>query len=150
MIKLSQAAYQIDGQPMFKVLDRVQKLERAGRKILHFELGEPDFDTPSNIVNAGIDALKDAVLRAEKIYNERYDYIVELPAVGPLRSSNSLDLAINKLIKTKGIEVGHIFYFGTKYSEKLGASVLDSKGKKINAQFRKNIIKGHFISIEFI
>ena len=39
----------------------------------------------------------------------------------------------NQLI-TKGIEVGHIFYFGTKYSEKLGASVLDSKGKKINVE----------------
>ena len=59
MLKLSKSAHQIDGQPMFKVLDRVQKLERAGRKILHFELGDPDFDTPRNIVNAGIDALKD-------------------------------------------------------------------------------------------
>ena len=58
MLKLSNAAYQIDGQPMFKVLDQVQKLEREGRKILHFELGEPDFDTPSNIVDAGIAALK--------------------------------------------------------------------------------------------
>jgi hypothetical protein len=45
MIKLSDAAYEIDGQPMFKVLDKVQKLEREGKKILHFELGEPDFDT---------------------------------------------------------------------------------------------------------
>jgi len=58
MIKLSNSAYQIDGQPMFKVLDRVQKLEREGRKILHFELGEPDFDTPTNIVDAGIESLK--------------------------------------------------------------------------------------------
>ena len=30
----------------------------------------------------------------------------------------------------KGIEVGHIFYFGTKYSEKLGAYVQDNKGEK--------------------
>jgi len=58
MIKLSKSAYEIDGQPMFKVLDKVQKLEREGREILHFELGEPDFDTPNNIVNACIDALK--------------------------------------------------------------------------------------------
>jgi aspartate aminotransferase len=58
MIELSKAAHLIDGQPMFKVLDQVQKLEREGRKILHFELGEPDFDTPSNIVNAGIVALQ--------------------------------------------------------------------------------------------
>lgn len=58
MIKLSKSAYEIDGQPMFKVLDRVQKLEREGKKILHFELGEPDFDTPDNIVDACVDALK--------------------------------------------------------------------------------------------
>jgi len=58
MLKLSNAAYQIDGQPMFKVFDQVQRLEREGRKILHFELGEPDFDTPINIVNAGISSLR--------------------------------------------------------------------------------------------
>jgi aspartate/methionine/tyrosine aminotransferase len=58
MIKLSDAAYEIDGQPMFKVLDKVQKLEREGKKILHFELGEPDFDTPDNIINACVGALK--------------------------------------------------------------------------------------------
>ena len=32
---------------------------------------------------------------------------------------------------SKGIEVGHIFYFGTKYSEKLNAFVQDSNGKKV-------------------
>ncbi|WP_416652670.1 pyridoxal phosphate-dependent aminotransferase [Candidatus Pseudothioglobus sp. Uisw_086] len=58
MIKLSNSAYQIDGQPMFKVLDRVQELEREGKKILHFELGDPDFDTPTNIVDAGIESLR--------------------------------------------------------------------------------------------
>jgi len=54
---ISNAAHLIDGQPMFKVLDKVQKLEREGRKILHFELGEPDFDTPANIVSAACKAL---------------------------------------------------------------------------------------------
>ena len=32
---------------------------------------------------------------------------------------------------SKGIEVGHIFYFGTKYSEKLNAYVQDSSGKRV-------------------
>ena len=35
---------------------------------------------------------------------------------------------------SKGIEVGHIFYFGTKYSEKLGAFVLDEKGEINNIE----------------
>ena len=36
-IKLSDIAYNIDGQPMFKMLSKVQELERLGKKILHFE-----------------------------------------------------------------------------------------------------------------
>ena len=32
---------------------------------------------------------------------------------------------------SKGIEVGHIFYFGTKYSEKLNAFVQDKSGKNV-------------------
>jgi aspartate aminotransferase len=58
MKHLSKAALNVEGQPMFKMLDRVQRLERAGRNILHFELGEPSFDTPSNIIDAACEALK--------------------------------------------------------------------------------------------
>ncbi len=43
---------------MFKILDKAQKLERSGRDILHFELGEPNFDTPGNIVEAACSALR--------------------------------------------------------------------------------------------
>ncbi len=59
MKHLSVAANNVEGQPMFKVLDKVQQLERSGRDILHFELGEPNFDTPPNIVEAACQALKD-------------------------------------------------------------------------------------------
>jgi aspartate/methionine/tyrosine aminotransferase len=58
MKHLSVAAHNVEGQPMFKVRDKVQKLERTGREILHFELGEPNFDTPFNIVEAACKALK--------------------------------------------------------------------------------------------
>ena len=44
------------------------------------------------------------------------------------------DLDASKLIKTKGFEIGHIFYFGTKYSDKLDAYVLNEKGQKINVE----------------
>lgn len=57
MKSLSSIAHQIDGQPMFKTLARVQELERQGRDIIHFELGEPDFDTPPNIVDAACASL---------------------------------------------------------------------------------------------
>lgn len=58
MKSLSDAARVVEGQPMFATLDRVQKLEREGKTILHFELGEPDFDTPRNIVDAACNALQ--------------------------------------------------------------------------------------------
>jgi len=37
-------------------------------------------------------------------------------------------VAEQDLITTRGIEVGHIFYFGTKYSAPMGASVADETG----------------------
>jgi len=56
--KLSKISSQIDGQPMFKLLDKIKKLESDGKDIIHFEIGDPDFDTPKNISDATIDALK--------------------------------------------------------------------------------------------
>lgn len=56
--RLSSAAAKLEGQPMFKVLTKVQELERQGRDIVHFEIGDPDFNTPSNIVNAACESLK--------------------------------------------------------------------------------------------
>jgi aspartate/methionine/tyrosine aminotransferase len=42
----------------FEMLGRANELERQGRSIIHLEIGEPDFDTPEPILNAGIDWLK--------------------------------------------------------------------------------------------
>lgn len=58
MRKLSKTSSQIDGQPMFKLLDKIKKLESNGKDIIHFEIGDPDFDTPKNISDATINALK--------------------------------------------------------------------------------------------
>jgi len=67
-------------------------------------------------------------------YKNSFKLLRNLYSVTEDEYNKKKELDLNKLIKTKGIEVGHIFYFGTKYSEKLGASVLDSKGKKINVE----------------
>lgn len=42
----------------FEVLAKAKALEAKGREIIHLEIGEPDFDTPGNIVEKGIWALK--------------------------------------------------------------------------------------------
>ena len=59
MVDLSKGANRIYGEAAFEVLAKAQELERQGKNILHFEIGEPDMETPKNIVNAGIQAIKD-------------------------------------------------------------------------------------------
>lgn len=43
----------------FVVLAKAKALEAEGKNIVHLEIGEPDFDTPSNIVAAAITALRE-------------------------------------------------------------------------------------------
>lgn len=42
----------------FDVLAKAKKLEAKGVDVVHLEIGEPDFDTPANITQAAIDALR--------------------------------------------------------------------------------------------
>lgn len=54
-------AKRMDGlgtETAFEVLAKAKALEKQGRSIVHLEIGEPDFDTPSNIKEAAIKALK--------------------------------------------------------------------------------------------
>jgi len=59
MKRLSDAACRLEGQKMFQILARANELERQGKEILHFELGDPDFNTPQNIVEAACKSLKE-------------------------------------------------------------------------------------------
>jgi len=43
----------------FEVLAKAKALEAQGKHIVHLEIGEPDFDTPRNIIDAAIRALND-------------------------------------------------------------------------------------------
>ena len=58
MAELSRGAYRIYGEAAFEVLAKAQELERQGKNILHFEIGEPDMETPDNIAKAGIESIK--------------------------------------------------------------------------------------------
>ena len=59
MPELSNGANRIYGEAAFEVLAKAQELERQGKHILHFEIGEPDMETPDNIAKAGIQAIQD-------------------------------------------------------------------------------------------
>lgn len=56
--KLSDASHRLHGQPMFKILAEVKALERAGHDIIHFEIGDPDFDTPKHIIEGAVTSLR--------------------------------------------------------------------------------------------
>jgi aspartate/methionine/tyrosine aminotransferase len=56
-MKLSSRMSRLGTETAFEVLARARALEAQGRHIVHLEIGEPDFDTPANIVRAGQDAL---------------------------------------------------------------------------------------------
>ncbi len=56
-LRLAQRMSRLGTETAFVVLNKAKELERQGRDIVHLEIGEPDFDTPKNIVEAAVDAL---------------------------------------------------------------------------------------------
>jgi aspartate aminotransferase len=57
-MKLSERLARLGTETAFEVLVRARALEAQGRKVIHLEIGEPDFDTPAHITDAAIAALK--------------------------------------------------------------------------------------------
>ncbi len=57
-LRLAERMSRLGTETAFEVLNKARALERQGNKIIHLEIGEPDFDTPSNVVEAGIGALR--------------------------------------------------------------------------------------------
>ena len=66
--------------------------------------------------------------KLEKLINE---WTQLYAATDEKHSVSSCGLSNEQLYKGRGIEVGHIFYFGTKYSEAMGATVTNAAGNNI-------------------
>ena len=49
-MKLSSAMSRLGTETAFEVLVRAKALEARGKDVVHLEIGEPDFDTPQNII----------------------------------------------------------------------------------------------------
>ena len=56
-MRLAERMSRIRTEGAFEVFSRARALEGQGRDIIHLEIGEPDFPTPQNIVEAGKRAL---------------------------------------------------------------------------------------------
>ena len=59
MLKISRHIENLGTESSFEILARAQKLSRQGRHIINLGIGQPDFQTPLNIVEAGVRALKE-------------------------------------------------------------------------------------------
>jgi aspartate aminotransferase len=66
----------LGGESAFEVLAKAKALEAQGKHIVHFEIGEPDFDTPKNIVEA-----------AKKALDEGYTHYAPSQGYLPLREA---------------------------------------------------------------
>ncbi|HEV2113075.1 MAG TPA: pyridoxal phosphate-dependent aminotransferase [Terriglobales bacterium] len=56
-LRLAKRMSRLGTETAFEVLVRARALEAKGKNIIHLEIGEPDFDTPGNVVEAGVNAL---------------------------------------------------------------------------------------------
>src|SRR2546430_3012162 len=57
-LRLAKRMARLGTETAFEVLVKARALEAKGRDIVHLEIGEPDFDTPRNSIDAGADAMR--------------------------------------------------------------------------------------------
>jgi aspartate/methionine/tyrosine aminotransferase len=58
-LRLADRMSRLGTESAFEVLVRARELEARGKEIIHLEIGEPDFSTPPNIVEAAARALRE-------------------------------------------------------------------------------------------
>jgi len=56
-LRLAERMSRLGTETAFEVLNKARALERQGKNIIHLEIGEPDFDTPGNVVESAVQAL---------------------------------------------------------------------------------------------
>jgi aspartate aminotransferase len=55
--RLANAIARLGAENAFQVLARAREIEATGRRVVHMEIGEPDFDTPEHIKKAAAESL---------------------------------------------------------------------------------------------
>jgi len=88
---------------VMEVLERAKELEREGHKIIHMEIGEPDFDTPAKIKRAAIDAIE----RNETHYTHSLGILTLREAiVQHYKTKYSVTIHPDQVIVTQGTSPG--------------------------------------------
>src|SRR5918996_4511271 len=89
-VKLARRMERLGTETAFSVLAKAKALEAEGRGIIHLEIGEPDFDTPEHVVEAGCKALR-----------EGHTHYTPTAGIPELREAIAGDVA-----RSRGIDVG--------------------------------------------
>jgi aspartate/methionine/tyrosine aminotransferase len=59
MLNVSKRVQRAGGEGAFVVMAKAQELERQGKSMIYMQIGEPDFNTPENIKQAGMRAIEE-------------------------------------------------------------------------------------------
>jgi aspartate aminotransferase len=86
-IRFAERMSRLGTEGAFVVLAKARRLEADGKKIVHLEIGEPDFATPDNIVEAGISALQNG-------------YTHYTPASGIMEAREAVAGFVSRTLKT--------------------------------------------------
>src|SRR5690348_2147394 len=102
MSRIASRVSQLNGEGALAVYSRAKELERAGRSVIHLELGEPDFHPAAPIV----DSLRNAVAAGR----DRYCATRGLPALreaiaGYLKRTRRLDVAAEQVLVAPGCKM---------------------------------------------
>ncbi len=83
-----------------KVNEKALAMERAGEKVLHFEIGRPDFDTPEYIKRAAEQALADGKVH----YTSNFGLMELRQAIADkLKRENNVDYTASEVLVTVGL-----------------------------------------------
>ena len=89
-MRLARRMGRLGTETAFSVLAKAKALEADGREIIHLEIGEPDFDTPDHVIEAGCKALRDG-----------HTHYTPTAGIPELREAIADDVS-----RSRGIEVG--------------------------------------------
>src|SRR5205807_10522012 len=104
MLRLTaRRAAEIEPFEVMDVLSRAHALEAEGRRVLHMEIGEPDFTAPAPVVEAGARALRDGLTA--------YTATVGLPALREAIAAHyqtkfSVQVSTSRIAVTSGASGG--------------------------------------------
>ena len=87
-IRFAERMSRLGTEGAFEVLAKARRLEATGKKIVHLEIGEPDFATPDNIVEAGISAMQNG-------------YTHYTPASGIFEAREAVAAFVSRTLKTE-------------------------------------------------